>query len=295
MFCDISMNVDILRPSYQGKVRNIYDLGDTLIIEASDRISAFDHVFPEKIPGKGKILNQISNHWFSLIKQIKDHIIETDSTKFPAPFCTMKELAGRSVWVHKAKRIDFECVARGYLAGSGFKEYQETGEVCGIPFPKGLSLAEKLQKPIFTPAFKNDQGHDDNVSFSFMENKIGTNEARYLKNITLELYCWSNSQLEKKGILLLDTKFEFGLFEDEIILIDEVLTPDSSRFCRVEDHADALKKNVSPPSMDKQTIRDHLERVDWDKKPPLPALPESVLEETRKNYLEIRHKILLIT
>ena len=289
------MTQNTVKPHYQGKVRDIYDLGDSLIIKTSDRISAFDHVFSEEIFEKGKILNRISNHWFSLIGQIKNHIIETELTKFPPPFNTMNELAGRSVWVHKAERVNFECVARGYLMGSGFKEYQKTGRVCGIPLPNGLSLAEKLEEPIFTPATKNDQGHDENVSFSFMADQIGTHDANLLKSLTLELYLWANTHLEPCGILLLDTKFEFGLFEGEIILIDEVLTPDSSRFCRVADYEASLKKNASPPSMDKQSIRDHLEKIHWDKKPPLPALPASILEETRKNYLEIERKILSIS
>ncbi len=282
------------KPSYRGKVRDIYYLEDTMIIVVSDRISAFDIVFEQNIPDKGRILTSISNHWFSLIHQVKNHLLETDISKFPPPFCYHEELAYRSVWVKRAKRIDFECVVRGYLLGSAFKEYQKTGKICGIELPPSLKEAQKLPEPIFTPAAKIDKGNDQNVTHSQMVNSIGKELTQRLEELSLQIYSWAASKLAEKGILLLDTKFEFGLLEDEIILIDEVLTPDSSRFSKKTEYQKYFDANVPPPYMDKQVVRDHLNEIKWNKKPPAPVLPQDVLDKTNEKYVEIEKTILQI-
>ena len=286
------MSTNTPQPSYRGKVRDIYDLGGTLIIQASDRLSAFDYVFHEEIPDKGPILTEISNHWFSMIQNVRNHLIEVDHREFPEPFCENEAFAKRSVWVKKAERVDFECVVRGYLLGSGYKEYQEKGSVCGISLPQGIQAGQKLSEPIFTPTTKSDTGHDEAVHFQVMEDALGSETAARLRHLTLDLYSWASSKLESVGIILLDTKFEFGFYKGELILIDEVLTPDSSRFCEKEKYETAFSKGSSLPSMDKQIIRDHLEETGWNKKPPLPSLPQDILEKTRLNYQLIQKKIL---
>ncbi len=272
-----------LKKIKSGKVRDIYAVdGDKLLIVATDRISAFDVVFNEGIPDKGKILTEISNIWFKVFSDIPNHIIST-TPENTIPEIKEKALEGRAVLVKKADRIDFECVVRGYLYGSAWKEYSKTGEVSGIKLPEGLKKASKLDEPIFTPATKAEEGHDENVSFAFMMDKIGTDTAEKVKDLSIQIYQKARSLLEKEGIILVDTKFEFGIYDGNIILIDELLTPDSSRFWRKADWE--VGKDV--PNMDKQFLRDYLEKLNWDKTPPPPPLPEDVINGTRQRYLQM--------
>ena len=272
-----------IRADYTGKVREIFDLGDRLIIVATDRISAFDVVFPEGIPDKGKILTEISNHWFSLIDFVPNHIIETDSALFPEPFNTEPLLAGRSVLVKKADRIDVECIVRGYLAGSGHKDYTQTGMISGHALPEGLKMAEKLPEPIFTPSTKADVGHDENITRQEMTDAVGGELSRTIEDLSLKIYTFAHDLMKKNGIILADTKFEFGVIDGEVILIDEALTPDSSRYWPM----DSYEIGQSPPSFDKQYVRDFLETTDWDKTPPAPPLPDEIVQGTRNRYREI--------
>ncbi|MCG6144830.1 phosphoribosylaminoimidazolesuccinocarboxamide synthase [Leptospira bandrabouensis] len=276
-------------PSYKGKVRDVYDLGDSLLLVATDRISAFDVVFEEPVLDKGKILTRISTAWFRQFPTIPNHLITDDVSKFPPPFQNEEFLKGRSVLVKKAKRIDFECVVRGYLTGSAWKEYKTEGTIAHVPYPKGLEESYQFETPIFTPARKNDSGHDENVSESVMEREVGKELFSQLKEISLFLYNRAHNLMAKQGILLCDTKFEFGLVDGKPILIDEILTPDSSRYWDASTYA--LGK--TPASFDKQILRNWLESTDWDKNPPAPALPESLILELRKKYLELEDKITL--
>ncbi|MBN2223538.1 MAG: phosphoribosylaminoimidazolesuccinocarboxamide synthase [Deltaproteobacteria bacterium] len=279
-----SITVDGRRPDYSGKVREIFDLGDSLIIVATDRLSAFDVVFTDGIPGKGTILTEISNIWFSLLDFVENHIIQTDAAKFPAPFSGSPELSGRSVLVKKAKRVDLECIVRGYIAGSGYKDYQKTGMISGHKLPAGLKLAQRLPQPIFTPSTKADIGqHDENITVPQAEDALGADLVRTLADISLSIYQFAHDRLLERGVILADTKFEFGIFDGRIILIDEALTPDSSRFWPV----DSYRAGESPASYDKQFVRDWLETTDWDKRPPAPALPPDIVAGTRDKYLEI--------
>jgi phosphoribosylaminoimidazole-succinocarboxamide synthase len=266
----------------RGKVRDVYDLNDRYLFVATDRISAFDVVLSPGIPDKGTILTQISNFWFRRFTQIENHLLETDFDQFPAEVRQHEELRGRSVIVKKCDVIPIECVARGYLVGSGLKEYQKTGSVCGIPLESGLTTASKLREPIFTPATKEESGHDINISFDQMAERIGQSLATKLRDLTLSLYAEAAEYALTRGIIIADTKFEFGMHGGEIIWIDEVLTPDSSRFWP----ADQYKPGSNPPSFDKQFVRDWLETTDWDKNPPAPELPEEVVAKTREKYLE---------
>ncbi len=277
------------RKIYTGKVRDLFKVdSENMLIVSSDRVSAFDHVFPEGIPGKGIILNGISNLWFKNIKSIKNHIVESNFNNFPKPFCDFPELLkDRSVIVKKTKRIDFECVARGYIIGSGWKDYQQTGTVCGIKLPAGLKMAEKLQDPLFTPATKEDSGHDMNVPVDVLRKKLGNDTAVHIGEITLRIYEYARDILDKAGIILADTKFEFGIADNEIILIDEVLTPDSSRFWDKE----LYKAGESPTSFDKQFIRDYLDTTTWDKNSPPPPLPEEIVTKTLSKYKEIYRRL----
>ncbi len=273
---------------FSGKVRDVYRADDAhLVIVATDRISAFDHVFPNGIPGKGILLNSISNLWFSKISFVKNHIIETDYTRFPEPFRRCDFLKDRAVLVRKAERIDFECVARGYIIGSGWKDYQNTGKVCGIALPSGLKMGQELPAPIFTPAIKASSGHDENVSFEYMRKKMDPNIADRLGELTLQIYEFARDILKKAGIILADTKFEFGMLNNEILLIDEVLTPDSSRFWDAEKY----QLGTSPVSFDKQFIRDYLDTTSWDKNSPPPPLPDEIVEKTQEKYLEMFTRI----
>jgi len=284
----INLKIPGVKKFYSGKVRDIYKIDkEHLLIVSTDRVSAFDHVFPNGVPEKGIILNKISNIWFKNINFLKNHIVEDDFSKFPEPFCNYPELLkDRSVIVRRTKRIDFECVARGYIIGTGWKDYQDSGEVCGIKLPEGLKMAQKLDVPLFTPASKEDTGHDLNVSIDVMNNALGE-QANQLADLTLRIYEFGRDMLSKAGIILADTKFEFGIVDNEIILIDEILTPDSSRFW----DKSAYKVGESPLSYDKQFIRDYLDTTDWDKNSTPPPLPEGIIEKTHEKYLEILTKI----
>jgi phosphoribosylaminoimidazole-succinocarboxamide synthase len=269
-------------PSWRGKVRDVYDLGDRLAIIATDRISAFDWVMPNGIPEKGRILTELSTFWFNWLK-IPNHLISTDLNDLPAAFRSAS-LAGRTMLVRKTDVVPIECVARGYLAGSGWKEYRSNGTVCGIPLPMGLRESSRLPEPIFTPATKAEQGlHDENISFEKMAKHIGLETAADLRDRTLDIYSRASAYAESRGIILADTKFEWGrLPSGELILIDEVLTPDSSRFWP----RDTYRPGSSPPSFDKQFVRDWLETTGWDKQSPPPELPADVIEKTGAKYRE---------
>lgn len=266
----------------RGKVRDVYDLGDSYLFVATDRISAFDWVLPTGIPGKGAILTQISNFWFRHFSSIENHLIETSFERFPAELKKFDELRGRSIIVKKCEVVPVECVARGYLAGSGLKEYQKSGTVCGISLPAGLENASRLPEPIFTPATKEDTGHDINISFDRMAGIVGPDLATKLRDMTLSIYSKAAEYAATKGMIIADTKFEFGLADGKVIWIDEVLTPDSSRFWPVEGY----KVGANPPSYDKQFVRDWLESTSWDKNSEPPALPGFVVEKTRDKYLQ---------
>jgi phosphoribosylaminoimidazole-succinocarboxamide synthase len=271
-----------IAPAARGKVRDIYDLGDRLLIVATDRLSAFDVVMPTPIPDKGRVLTQLSLFWFQLLRDvIPNHVLS--STNFPAPFDKYAgDLAGRSMLVRKTQPLPIECVARGYLSGSGWKEYRTTGKVCGIQLPAGLQESDKLPEPIFTPATKATSGHDENISFEHVGDLIGKDLADRVRSITLEIYRRAAAYAEPRGILVADTKFEFGLLNGELIWIDEALTPDSSRFWP----ASQYKPGGPQPSFDKQYVRDYLERIRWPKTPPGPELPPDVVAGTRAKYRE---------
>ncbi|MGB6690617.1 MAG: phosphoribosylaminoimidazolesuccinocarboxamide synthase [Terracidiphilus sp.] len=269
----------------RGKVRDLYAIGDALLLVATDRISAFDHVLGSGIPGKGKILTQISLFWFEFLSDIvPNHLITAEVKSFPAPLQAYDDqLEGRSMLVKRAAMFPVECVARGYLAGSGWKEYQSTRTVCGIPLPAGLADGSRLPEPIFTPATKSEGGaHDENIPFARMESMVGAQNAAELRRLTLTLYSKAARHAEARGLILADTKFEFGTAADGIILADEVLTPDSSRFW----DAATWKPGGAQPSFDKQFVRDYLESIHWNKRAPAPALPDDVVERTQLKYLE---------
>ncbi len=269
-------------PVARGKVRDIYDLQDRLLIVATDRLSAFDVVMPTPIPDKGRVLTQLSLFWFNLLHDvIPNHVLS--STCFPAPFNQFAEdLAGRSMVVRKTKTLPIECVARGYLSGSGWKEYRLTGKVCGIALPSGLRESDKLPGLIFTPATKAPSGHDENISFTQAAEIIGKSLAEKVRDVTLEIYRRAAAYAEQRGILLADTKFEFGLLNNELIWIDEALTPDSSRFWS----ASQYQPGGAQPSFDKQFVRDYLEHIQWPKTAPGPVLPPDVVAATRAKYRE---------
>jgi len=268
----------------RGKVRDIYDLGNVLVFVATDRLSAFDHVLPDPIPDKGKVLCQLSEFWFSRFESIvPNHVITTDVAAFPEELqAYADQLAGRTTLVRKLEMLPVECVARGYLAGSGWKEYVKQGTVCGIELPRGLKESSRLPEPIFTPATKAQDGHDENIPFSEVERLLGGTLARRLRDLTLELYASGSDYARSRGIIIADTKFEFGLDGERLVLADEVLTPDSSRFWP----ADAYEPGRGQPSFDKQYVRDYLESVGWNKEPPVPSLPAEIVAGTRKRYLE---------
>ncbi len=270
----------------RGKVRDVYDLGDRLLIVATDRVSAFDVVLSPGIPDKGKVLNQLSNFWFAQFPSVENHLVETDAAKFPEG-ASGGDLPGRAVVARKCDVIPFECVARGYLAGSGWKDYVREGAICGVRLPPGLKEASRLPEPIFTPATKAESGHDENVPFSRLAASLGAERARELESRTLALYRDVARRCEEKGILLADSKIEFGVLDGRLVWIDEAFTPDSSRFWPAESY----RPGSSPPSLDKQFIRDWLERTGWDKTPPAPPLPEDVVRGTRERYLEAFRKI----
>jgi len=274
----------------RGKVRDIYDIGDTLLIVTTDRISAFDVVMPDPLPDKGKILTEISLFWFDVMKPlIENHVISSNTDDYPEECKEYAEiLEGRSMLVKKTKPLPIECVVRGYISGSGWKSYQESGDICGIKLPDGLTESEKLTEAIFTPSTKEEVGtHDVNIDFDEAVNLIGKDIAEKVRTLSLEIYKKGEELADEKGIIIADTKFEFGLIENKLILIDEVLTPDSSRFWPKETfHAGGSQK-----SYDKQYLRDYLISINWDKKPPAPPLPEEVIKNTRKKYIEALNKL----
>ncbi len=269
----------------RGKVRDIYDAGDRLVIVATDRISAFDVVMNEAIPGKGVVLTQISAFWFEQMADlVPNHLISTDVSSFPPPFPEHQSLlAGRSMLVEKADPLPVECIVRGYLAGSGWKEYQRSGTVHGITLPTGLTNSSHLPEPLFTPSTKAESGHDVNITFEDMARMVGRNLAETVRTISLAIYQRAASLAEEKGIIIADTKFEFGLVGERLVLIDELLTPDSSRFWPRQTY----RPGQNQPSLDKQYVRDYLETLDWDKSPPPPPLPETVVQNTAAKYAEI--------
>ena len=269
----------------RGKVRDLYAVGDALLMVATDRISAFDHVLGTGIPGKGKILTQISLFWFEMMLEIvPNHLIATEVKDFPEPLHKYADqLEGRSMLVKRAEMFPVECVARGYIAGSGWKEYKASGTVCGIPLPAGLLDGSKLPEALFTPSTKSQDGtHDENISFATVEKTVGSGIANELRKLTLAIYEEANRHAETRGLILADTKFEFGRIGDTIVLADEVLTPDSSRFWE----ASAWKPGGAQPSFDKQFVRDYLESIHWNKQAPAPSLPDEVVRRTLDKYLE---------
>lgn len=269
----------------RGKVRDIYDLGDKLLLIATDRISAFDVVLPVGIPGKGKVLTGISLFWFKEMEEIvRNHLITADVDEFPEELKKYRKLLeGRSMLVKKARPFPVECIVRGYLSGSGWKEYREKGSVCGIRLPEGLVESSRLSEPIFTPSTKAAEGHDINISFEEMKGIIGKEKSERLRDLSLSIYSRARDIAEKKGIIIADTKFEFGLLDEEIILIDELLTPDSSRFWSKKDY----RVGQGQDSYDKQIVRDYLLTLEWDKRPPGPHLPEDIIRKTSQRYREI--------
>lgn len=269
----------------RGKVRDIYDCGDTLLIVATDRISAFDVVLPDGIPCKGAVLSQMSACWFAEMREVIDnHFISADPAAFP-PLCRAhaETLQGRAMLVKKAKPLPVECVVRGYLAGSGWTEYQRNGSICGIPIEKGLKESSRLEEPIFTPTTKAEQGtHDENITMEKVEEIIGAELARRVREASLRLYARGSEMARRKGIIICDTKFEFGLFRGDLILIDEVLTPDSSRFWPEDEYQPGRPQR----SFDKQFVRDYLLTLSWDKTPPAPHLPDDIIRKTSERYQE---------
>jgi phosphoribosylaminoimidazole-succinocarboxamide synthase len=268
----------------RGKVRDIYEVGSDLLIVTTDRISAFDYVLSPGIPRKGEVLNRISLFWFDRFREVvPNHLITADVAEYPAELASFRsELAGRSVLVRRAEMIPVECVARGYISGSGWKEYQAEGTVCGIALPAGLRESDKLPEPIFTPATKAETGHDENVSFEHVASKIGVELASRLRDLTLTIYRQASEYAATRGIIIADTKFEFGFLDGQLILCDEVLTPDSSRFWPV----DQWNPGGPQPSYDKQFVRDYLESIRWNKQPPAPVLPDDVVRRTSEKYQE---------
>src|SRR5947207_14655583 len=266
-----------------GKVREVFDLGDTLLFVATHRISAFDVILPDPIPNKGAVLNQLSAFWFNRFHKIDNHFVTANFDEDPKELQPFREqLAGRSMIVRKTKPLPVECVVRGYLAGSGWKEYRESQSVCGIKLPAGLKLASRLPEPIFTPATKAETGHDENIDMQRCAQILGDEVAERVKSLSLKIYSRGREHADQCGIIVADTKFEFGTVDQDLLLIDECLTPDSSRFWP----KDQYTVGQSPPSFDKQFVRDYLETLDWDKTPPPPRLPKEVVEKTSAKYLE---------
>ncbi|MCB1184966.1 phosphoribosylaminoimidazolesuccinocarboxamide synthase [bacterium] len=273
-----------LEPQYEGKVRDMFDLGDKFLIVSTDRISAFDVIMDDLVPGRGVVLNVMSMAWFKRFADIPNHVITADPSEFPAPFRAHAEhLGGRSVLVRKADRFDVECVVRGYIAGSGWKSYRADGTICGHTLPAGLQLASALPKAIFTPATKEDEGHDINIDFDTAAEIVGADNAATLRDLSLRLYTEAAAYARPRGVIVADTKFEFGMIDGQITLIDEALTPDSSRFWP----ADGYAPGQEPASWDKQILRNHLETLDWNHDYPPPRLPAEVLQKTYARYREV--------
>jgi phosphoribosylaminoimidazole-succinocarboxamide synthase len=288
-----SLDLPGIKKLRSGKVREVFDLGATLLFVVTDRLSAFDVILPDPIPAKGAVLNQLSAFWFKRFHDIDDHFITADFEQFPAELRPFREqLTGRSMIVKKTTPLAVECVVRGYLAGSGWSEYQKTQSVCGIKLPSGLQLASQLPEPIFTPSTKAEEGHDENIDMTECARILGDEMAQRVKDLSLKIYSEGREHAAGRGIIVADTKFEFGLLpaaqgdgkppEDRVILIDEILTPDSSRFWP----RDGYQPGGPQPSFDKQFVRDYLERIRWNKQPPVPSLPEDVVARTREKYVE---------
>jgi len=284
------ITLDGLEPVFRGKVRDVYDARDgQLVIVATDRISAYDCVLASGIPEKGAILTKLSAFWFEKVSGIvKTHFITCDTEKFPDPFRGYSSvLSGRAMLVVNAVRIDFECVVRGYLAGSAWQEYEQKGTIAGNALKRGMKQASKLETPLFTPAVKVASGHDENITFDFLERKLGPERAAELRRVSLEVYVFGAEYCEKKGIILADSKFEFGLVGNDLILIDELFSPDSSRFWPAEEY----EPGKAQESFDKQFVRDYLDSIGWDRKPPAPTLPPDVVARTRQRYTEAMERI----
>ena len=282
----LTTNIEGLPPPRRGKVRDIYELEDHLLIVATDRVSAFDVVLPDGIPHKGRVLTQVSRFWFDYLSHIvPNHLVSTEVQDFPAPFRSYPDmLAGRSMLVKKAQPLPVECIVRGYLAGSGWQEYRASGTVCSIPLPKGLRESERLPEPIFTPSTKAEAGaHDENIPFSEVERLVGLPLATQARDLSLALYRAAHAFAETKGFFLADTKFEFGIRDGQVLLIDEAFTPDSSRFWR----ADVYKPGAAQDSYDKQIIRNYLISLGWNRKPPAPHLPPEIIAQAAARYQEI--------
>jgi phosphoribosylaminoimidazole-succinocarboxamide synthase len=280
----LETHLEGVAPHARGKVRDVYSVDDRLLIVATDRISAFDYILATGIPDKGRVLTQLSIFWFDFLRAVTPtHFLTANVNQYPAPLPEFRDqLEGRSMLVKRAKMIEIECVARGYISGSGWKEYREHGTVCGIRLPAGLRESDKLPEPIFTPATKAQTGHDENVGFEHVVSLIGEDLARRLRDLTLEIYTRAARYAETKGIIIADTKFEFGFAGDQLVLGDEVLTPDSSRFWPAETY----KPGGAQFSFDKQYVRDYLESIRWNKQPPAPGLPEDVAAKTGEKYRE---------
>jgi len=286
----VLVQTDLPNLFHRGKVRDTYDLGDRLLMVATDRISAFDVVLPNGIPDKGRVLTQLSAFWFERTDDVvPSHFIRLiDSTEVEGvPFPIPPDLVGRSMLIHKAKRLDVECVARGYLAGSGWVEYRDTGKVCGIPLPSGLQESDELPEAIFTPATKAETGHDINIPFEEVVEMVGERTANVIRARTLAVYGFARDYARQRGIIIADTKLEFGWVDDELIVIDELLTPDSSRFWP----ADGYQPGQAQPSFDKQYVRDWLISIGWNREPPPPVLPDDVVEGTADKYREAFRKL----
>jgi phosphoribosylaminoimidazole-succinocarboxamide synthase len=288
---DTLLKLDLpgIRKVKSGKVREIFDLGDQLLLVATDRISAFDCIMPNGIPRKGEVLTRISHFWFDRMSAVvPNHRVVGTDEPLPAalrPFAA--QLNGRSMVVRKAEPLTIECVVRGYLAGSGWKEYRASRTVCGIPLPAGLQESSELPEPIFTPATKAESGHDLNIPFEEAARMVGQERAERVRRLSLEIYGTARRYAAERGIIIADTKFEFGMFDGDLILIDEVLTPDSSRFWP----ADQYRPGKAQPSFDKQFVRDYLETLDWDKTPPAPALPADIVARTQAKYFEAYERL----
>jgi len=268
----------------RGKVRDVYAAGDFLVIVATDRLSAFDYILPTPIPDKGRVLTQLTLFWLDLLRDVvPNHFVTADVSKYPSEFHPYRDqLEGRSMLVHRAKMVEAECVARGYVSGSGWKDYKRDGKICGIPLPAGLKESDKLPEPIFTPATKAQSGHDENIPFETMAQATGQALATRLRDLTLGIYKRASEYAETRGIMIADTKFEFGFVGDKLVLADEVLTPDSSRFWP----RSGYRPGGPQPSFDKQYVRDYLESIHWNKQPPAPALPSDVIARTSDKYRE---------
>ena len=278
-----SIDLPGIKKLRSGKVREVFDLGETLLFVATDRLSAFDVILPDPIPHKGAVLNQLSAFWFKRFDEIDNHFVTADFDEFPQELRAFRDqLTGRSMIVRKTKPLPVECVVRGYLAGSGWKEYQESQSVCGEKLPPGLQLASQLPEPIFTPATKSDAGHDLNIDMNACRQILGNEMAERVRDLSLQIYSAGRDHAAQRGIIVADTKFEFGVIDGKLLVIDECLTPDSSRFWPKDQYV----VGQSPPSFDKQFVRDYLETLDWNKTPPAPSLPQDVIAKTSAKYVE---------